>query len=411
MDFLVFNNHIKEELFNEYGGSEKKRTVVLDDGEKYLLKFPDPIREVSRQVSYINNAISEYIGCHIFESVGIPVQKTILGIFTTEEGKEKVACACQDICKQTPAHFPLERLFEAEKLELRAIEGKKGLSFEAIKTILTGMRFLKQAKTFDSDKAYEEYCDRFIIDAFIGNTDRHNGNWGFLLSDTALTLAPVYDCGSSLSPLLSDEELTYQVILNESQNAQSIICDADGTRIHYRDYLLSGENKDIDAAVLRMIPRINIPRIAESIHRIPYISEKRKAFYQALLTERYEKVLIPTLNRIFCIEKSEEYKEWNSHIISYIFDNYLQPYVDLPDGSSGPVTEQIHYLKNSYHIFFLQDDICVGYGSLEKTNRNVCQFVQSARRMGYVEFDDMDLFRQKVKNVEQCEKQSDEYER
>ncbi len=46
-----------------------------------MLKFPDPSRAKKIQQSYINNQFSEYIGCHIFESVGIPVQKTLLGIF------------------------------------------------------------------------------------------------------------------------------------------------------------------------------------------------------------------------------------------------------------------------------------------------------------------------------------------
>lgn len=39
-----FNEHIINQLLNEYSGSEKKRTILLDDGQKYLLKFPDPIR-------------------------------------------------------------------------------------------------------------------------------------------------------------------------------------------------------------------------------------------------------------------------------------------------------------------------------------------------------------------------------
>lgn len=32
------------EEFNFYGGSEKKKTIIYDH-KKYLVKFPDPIRE------------------------------------------------------------------------------------------------------------------------------------------------------------------------------------------------------------------------------------------------------------------------------------------------------------------------------------------------------------------------------
>ena len=50
---MNLNNHITKTLLNEYAGSEKKKTVLMDDGNKYLLKFPDPIREKGKDLSYI----------------------------------------------------------------------------------------------------------------------------------------------------------------------------------------------------------------------------------------------------------------------------------------------------------------------------------------------------------------------
>ena len=44
---------------------------------------------------YSNSCFSEYLGCQIYEIIGIPVQKTMLGTFTVN-GKEKVVVACQD---------------------------------------------------------------------------------------------------------------------------------------------------------------------------------------------------------------------------------------------------------------------------------------------------------------------------
>ena len=75
MNFISFNDHIVKEKINQFSGSEKKKTVVLDDGKTYLLKFPDPSRQANSTLSYINNALSEYIGCKIVESIGIPVLK------------------------------------------------------------------------------------------------------------------------------------------------------------------------------------------------------------------------------------------------------------------------------------------------------------------------------------------------
>ena len=42
-----------------------------------MLKFP-PFPTINKGISYTNSCISEYIGCKIFESVGIPVQELSL---------------------------------------------------------------------------------------------------------------------------------------------------------------------------------------------------------------------------------------------------------------------------------------------------------------------------------------------
>ena len=52
-----------EEL-KSYKGSEKKKTLIYDN-KRYLVKVPDPIREKNKNISYINNAFSEYVGSNI----------------------------------------------------------------------------------------------------------------------------------------------------------------------------------------------------------------------------------------------------------------------------------------------------------------------------------------------------------
>ncbi len=55
-------------------------------------------------------------GCHIYESIGIPVQKTLLGTFTVK-GKEKIVVVCRDSFNY--AHRRKERNidFAVKKLE------------------------------------------------------------------------------------------------------------------------------------------------------------------------------------------------------------------------------------------------------------------------------------------------------
>ena len=56
----------------------------------------------------------------------------------------------------------------------------------------------------------------YVVDALLGNFDRHNGNWGFLYDDATkeASLAPIYDCGSCLLPQ-ADERIMEQALENE----------------------------------------------------------------------------------------------------------------------------------------------------------------------------------------------------
>ena len=58
----------------------------------------------------------------------------------------------------------------------------------------------------------------FIVDAFIGNWDRHNGNWGFLYDtfNDEISLAPVFDNGSCLFPL-ADENIMNKTLSVKSE--------------------------------------------------------------------------------------------------------------------------------------------------------------------------------------------------
>ena len=63
--------------------------------------------------------------------------------------------------------------------------------------------------TTPADELRQFFWDIFITDAFLGNFDRHNGNWGFLVDEEKqqAELAPVYDCGSCLYPQLDLERM------------------------------------------------------------------------------------------------------------------------------------------------------------------------------------------------------------
>ena len=279
-----------EEL-NNYKGSEKKKTLVYDN-KKYLVKFPDPIREKNKNISYINNAFSEYVGSNIFRLIGFKTQNTILGKYFYN-GKEKIVCGCEDFTDNNNI------LYEFENLALSTNPDKKiGVELEDI------LEVIDESKMIDIVDTKEKFWDMFLIDSIIGNTDRHNGNWGFILNNKTkeITFAPIYDCGSCLNPMLEDKEMEK---LNEAElkdlaiNCYSCIKE-NGKKINYITYIKSMKNEECNRAICRMFKKIDINEINRFIDEIQYMSDTRKEFYKKIIKLRYDiiKEVYEKLNKV-----------------------------------------------------------------------------------------------------------------
>jgi hypothetical protein len=274
-NMIDFTNAIEE--FNRYKGSEKKKTLIYDS-KRYLVKFPDPIREKNKNISYINNAYSEYVGSNIFRIVGFKVQNTILGKYKYN-GNDKIVCACEDFTDEE------NELYEFESIALSSNPDKKiGTEVEDI------MEVIQTNKMICSDTS-KMFWKMFIIDALIGNTDRHNGNWGFLINvkTQKIEFSPIYDCGSCLNPLLEDteiEKLDEIAIKNLAINCYSCLRE-NGKRINYINYIKKMKNKECNDAIKEIFLDIKINEINKFIDEIEGISNIRKAFYKSIINYRY----------------------------------------------------------------------------------------------------------------------------
>jgi hypothetical protein len=55
--------------WSNHGGSRRKKTLKTGD-IIYMVKFPDRYKNAEGCLNYRNNQFSEYVGCHIYESLG-----------------------------------------------------------------------------------------------------------------------------------------------------------------------------------------------------------------------------------------------------------------------------------------------------------------------------------------------------
>lgn len=262
-----------------FSGAEKKFEIIID-GHRYIVKF-----QKNSEVGLTYNYVSEYLGSHIFQSIGIPVQETFLG---TCDGKNVVVM--KNFLEPEDALVAFNGVGES------SLERDKELyqyTYEDITTMLT-----ENMKSTNVTETIERFWDMFIVDALIGNFDRHGSNWGFIKRDNKYRIAPVYDNGSSLYPKLNTDEKIAEVLVSQEEIDKRIYqfptshIKVKNRKSSYFQVISSLQFEACNEALKRIVPRIDLERINRIIDEIEEISELRKQFYKTMLQQRYEKILM-----------------------------------------------------------------------------------------------------------------------
>ena len=291
-----FNNY-EINKFKYYDGRNGNKICLLDEhGTKYMLKTPPVKNNNTKDKYYTNGCISEHIGCLIFKCLGFNTQDTKLGIYTVD-GKDKLCVLCKDFETDNKKLF---KFAEIKNGIISSSENGFGVELTSV------LEAIEEQENINPSILKSFYWDMFITDAFLGNFDRHNGNWGLLLDDVNKTseIAPIYDCGSCLYPALSDEEM--KKILNDPKEIEariyifpnSILKNND-KKINYFNYISSLENKDCHEALKRIGRRIDLNMINKIIDEVEGISDIRKEFYKTMLRLRKEKIIDYSLNLLY----------------------------------------------------------------------------------------------------------------
>ena len=151
--------------FRMYGGGNGNKIGIIYEGAAYMLKFPP---KEKRRVHYTNACLSEYLGCHIYELLGIEAQETLYGIYRVQ-GKEKKVVACKDF---TGDGF---RLMEFAKVKNACIGGSSEASSGYATELDAVLEAIERQTLIDPIALKQHFWDMFIVDAYLGNFDRHNG--------------------------------------------------------------------------------------------------------------------------------------------------------------------------------------------------------------------------------------------
>lgn len=284
-----------------YAGANGSKIAVVYEGEVYMLKFPGAAR-LNQDLSYANGCISEYLGSHVFELAGIPAQKTLLGTYTLN-GKEKIVVACKDF---TATGLVLQDFTSMKNTVLDSDSNGTGTELNDITEAIETQTMI------DPAVLTRHFWDMFIVDALIGNWDRHNGNWGFLYNTVTdeVLLAPIFDCGSCLFPQ-ADESIMRAVLDDPAEKELRIFerplsaIRQDGQKINYFDFISSLKHPACNAALKRITPKLRQQDLRELVDGTPFISDLQKEFYRTMLSERKERILDYALEKLLTREKKQ----------------------------------------------------------------------------------------------------------
>ena len=287
-----------------YGGANGSKLSVVYNGNLYMLKLPMRASK-NPNLSYTNSCTSEYIGCHIFNMLGVKAQETILGTYE-HHGIVRNVVACKDFTS------PGVVIMEFASVKNQIIDSASNGYGTELSDILDT---IEKQNAVDPKVLKEHFWNMFVIDALIGNWDRHNGNWGFLYNQETdqMEIAPIYDCGSALFPQIDDELIKKVMSSKAEMNARvydvptSAIL-INGKRINYYKLITSNEFEDCTNAVKRIIPKVDLDKINHLIDGVEQLSALQKEFLKKMLKLRKE-LLFDELIKSFNSQTKEAFAE------------------------------------------------------------------------------------------------------
>lgn len=269
-----------------YNGANGKKIAVSFEDAVWILKFPPSAADKPNELSDSNSCVSEHLGSTVFRMLGVPAQETRLG--THVNGRTKVVCACRDFT------IPGKRFYDFCSIKNTVIDSEAGGHGTELSDVLTTIDL---QQFVDPVLVRRRFWDMFVVDALLGNFDRHNGNWGFLVDErTSLAeLAPVFDCGSCLLPQ-ADESIMRKMLSDEDElNARiytfpGSMLKVGGRKINYRDFIAAHADPGLDEALERLLPRIGALDFGRLVDETPYLADLQRRFLKTYFEARRERI-------------------------------------------------------------------------------------------------------------------------
>ena len=264
------------------GRSEKLWLINPDTNQTGLFKY--------KKDAETTDHVSECIASDIAGLIGIPCAKFEIGMYNERAGSISY------------------NIVEHEGAAL--IEGIYGISLvynnydsEKLMDIKTGEKYSLEMieKVLNKFELFENFLSIVVFDYLIGNTDRHQSNWAFLMKDKNITLSPLYDNSSSLCAYVSEsridqylgkDQLLWKSLVDTKSksliritvNDKKLPTHTEILRFIKKNYF--DQTKIITDRIEKFVTEVNVCDILEKYDEV--LSEKRKILIKKYLLSKIQ---------------------------------------------------------------------------------------------------------------------------
>lgn len=189
----------------------------------------------------------------------------------------------------------LDNTYDPEKKE-----SKKIYTFDFAKRAIV---------SHELSKYIPDFIKMLVFDAMIGNSDRHQENWAFIVNGEDWRFSPIYDSGSSLGRELSESDLKKK--LHDEKQFEAYISrgrpefhNNEGKKVNHFEFLKTihiNHPQEIETPIRRIAQRyddnllrdkiFNIDGMLPSDLRHHGLSEHRKEFIFKLINYRIKQLI------------------------------------------------------------------------------------------------------------------------
>lgn len=252
----------------QYDGASEKFGITLN-GADYIVKFSS--KGLTTQL------YSEHVGSRFIRLLGVPCHKTLLGTYNN-----RMCVLLEDFTS------PMIRLRTFHHAMQSSGGYEPGYVVYTLDNILSLIEQSTHMSGVERAAIRQQFCNVVICDALLGNTDRHWGNWGYLVENGHYKPAPIYDNELSLYADLGMKILDYKrdpYAFLESctcRRPSSAIRDDKGKRVLYGNLL---NDSRIQTELLNRLSLESVrSAITEAVREVPPMFQE---FYIQYVVLRY----------------------------------------------------------------------------------------------------------------------------